>query len=114
MEKFLRKIDRASEDAWRDYWRLNYACAVQPRAHNHMPDLASICASLQREFMPERIRVVQLSPNQWGGTQNELTSSEIDALRGSDVEVIALDARRSGYPVEPGNIRVLADFFDFT
>src|SRR5438105_11615357 len=26
MEKFLRKIDRASEDAWRDYWRLNYAC----------------------------------------------------------------------------------------
>lgn len=112
--QFHRKIDRTTEIAWWSYWRINYACAIQPRAFNNMPGIVDVCNGLIREFLPERIRVVQLAPDQWGNLPSSLTSVEIDGLRALDVEVISIDARRSSNPADPGNIRVLADFFDFS
>ena len=67
--RFLRKIDRATEIAWWSYWRLNYACAVQPRPFNKMPGIVDVCADLVGEFLPERIRVVQLAPDKDGASQ---------------------------------------------
>lgn len=112
--KFHRKIDRACAVAWRSFWRVNYACAVQPNAFNNMPDIVGVCDGLIHAFLPERIRVVQLSPNQWDQQTSRLTTAQIDGLRGLDVEVISIDARRSQHPAEPGNVRILADFFDFS
>ena len=112
--EFHDKIADACRTAWNEYWRINYASAVQPRAANRMPGIVQVCDGLRRAFLPERIRVVQLAPDQWGGTESQLTTSEVDGLRALDVEVIAIDARRSGKPAEPGNVRVLADYFDFS
>ena len=111
---FHEKIDDACSAAWADYWRINYASAVQPRAANQMPGIVGVCDGLKRAFLPERIRVAQLVPDQWGNAFSELTTSEVDGLRALDVEVIAIDARRSSKPAEPGNVRILADFFDFS
>ncbi|WP_105435802.1 hypothetical protein [Neorhizobium tomejilense] len=113
--EFVEKIDRASEVAWAEgFWRLNYVSAVQPRAANNMPDIADICDVLHQEFWPERIRVVLLSPNVWDIRAAQLTNAEVDRLRALDVEVLTIDARKSNHPVEPGNVRILADYLDFT
>lgn len=113
--QFVDKIDRVTESAWNSgFWRVNYVSAVQPRAAKNMPDIADICEALIREFLPERIRVVLLSPNVWDERVAQLTNSEVDRLRAADVEVITIDARKSVHPVEPGNVRLLADFFDFS
>lgn len=112
--QFHHKIDRACEIAWRSFWRVNFACAVQPNAFNKMPDIVGVCDGLVQAFLPERMRVVQLSPDQWGQQTSQLTTAQVDGLRGLDVEVISIDIRRSQYPAEPGNVRVLADFFDFS
>ena len=111
---FYRKLDRVTEIAWWRYWRVNYASAVQPRPFRRMPGIVDICDGLMKQFKPERVRVVQLAPDQWGGSKSQLTGVEIDGLRALDVEVIALDARRSSALAEPGNVRILADYFDFT
>ena len=80
-----------------------------------MPDIVAVCGGLIRKFDPERIRVVQLAPDQWGNNHSQLSNATVDGLRLLDVEVVAIDARRrSGCPAEPGNIRILADFFDFS
>lgn len=113
-DEFHQKIDDACASAWSDFWRINYVSAIQPRPRNHMPDVVAIGAGLRAEFLPERIRVVQLAPNQWGETGSALSRAEIDGLRQLDVEVLAVDARRSGHPAEPGNVRILADYFDFS
>lgn len=113
-DEFHAKIDDACRSAWSEFWRINYVSAAQPRPRNNMPDVVDICAGLRREFMPERIRVVQLLPDQWGETASALSRAEIDGLRRLDVEVLAIDARRSDHVAEPGNVRVLADFFDFS
>ncbi len=112
--EFHQKIDDACASAWNLFWRINYVSAIQPHPRNHMPGIVDVCAGLRAEFMPERIRVVQLSPDQWGGSASALTQAEIDGVRALDVEVLAIDARRSGHPAEPGNVRILADYFDFT
>lgn len=112
--EFHQKIDDACASAWYEFWRINYVSAIQPRPRNHMPDVVAVCAGLRAEFMPERIRVVELAPDQWGNTTSELTQADVDGLRQLDVEVLAIDARRSVLPAEPGNVRILADFFDFT
>ena len=114
MAEFFRKIDRASEIAWWTYWRFNYACAVQPRAAGKMPGIVDVCKGLTGQFLPERVRVVQLSPGQDRSQSSALTTTEVDGLRQLDIEVITVDARRSQLPVEPANTRVLADFFDFS
>ena len=55
-----------------------------------------------------------LAPDQAGLQSSALATTEVDGLRKLDVEVITIDARRSAQPAEPGNTRILADFFDFT
>lgn len=112
---FHKKIDDAAKSAWANYWRINYISAVQPNASNLMPGIVDTCEALKREFMPERIRVVQLFPDQSNDElQQHISSTDIDGLRKLDVEIISIDARRSSHPAEPGNIRILADFFDFS
>jgi hypothetical protein len=111
--QFHQKIDDACATAWSDFWRICYVSAVQPHSRNSMPGIVDVCYGLRTAFLPERIRVVQLAPDQWGNAASRLTDAEIDGLRRLDVEVLAIDARRSGHPAEPGNERILADFFDF-
>lgn len=112
---FHQKIDDACAAAWSAFWRVNYVSAIQPHPRNQMPGIVAVCDGLRTEFLPERIRVVQLAPDQWGTAASRLTDSEIDGLRRLDAEVISIDARRrNGLPAEPGNERVLADFFDFS
>jgi len=112
--QFHQKIDDACATVWADFWRICYVSAVQPQPRNNMPGIVDVCDELKTEFQPERIRVVQLAPDQWGNAASRLSDAEIDGLRRLDVEVLAIDARRSGHPVEPGNERILADFFDFS
>ncbi len=112
--EFHQKLDRETEIGWGKCWRVNYACAIQPRAFNRMPGIVNVCDGLIKEFWPERIRVVQLTPDQWGNQTSQLTTVDIDGLRMLDVEVITIDARRSAHAAEPGNVRVLADYFDFS
>ena len=108
-------LDRFTERAWWSFWRVNFACAVQPRPFNKMPGIVDVCDGLIQDFLPERIRVVQLAPDQWGGGHSALTTAEVDGLRALDVEVLSIDARRNpSHPAEPGNVRILADFFDFS
>ena len=96
------------------YRRLNYFSAIQPRPLKNMPGTVQVCADLKRVFKPERIRVVVLAPDKDGGSTSDLSANEIDGLRQLDIEVCRIDARRSNYHVEPGNVRQLADFFDFS
>ncbi len=113
--QFHRRLDRVTAHSWKLFWRVNVACAVQPRAFGKMPDIIQVCDGLLRQFNPERIRVVQLAPDRLGTLDSQLTVTEVDGLRRLDVEVISIDARRSPpRPVELGNVRVLADFFDFS
>jgi hypothetical protein len=112
--QFHQKLDRVTEIAWWAYWRVNYACAVQPQPFKNMPGIVDVCGDLKREFKPERIRVVQLAPDQWGNQTSQLTTKDLDGLRKLDVEVVTIDARRSSHPAEPGNVRILADYFDFS
>jgi hypothetical protein len=112
--EFLQKIDDACASAWPEFRRINYISAVQPKSRNHMQGIVTVCQGLITAFHPERIRVVQLFPDQWGEDASRLGDVEIDGLRQLDVEVVALDARRSVNAVEPGNVRILADYFDFS
>lgn len=108
-------LDRFTKRAWWSCWGVNFACAVQPRPFNKMPGIVDVCDGLIQDFLPEHIRVVQLAPGQWGGGHSELTTAEVDSLRALDVEVLSIDARRNpSHPAEPGNVRILADFFDFS
>lgn len=113
--QFHNRLDRVTAHAWKLFWRVNVACAVQPRVFRNMPGIVQVCEGLLKQFNPERIRVIQFAPDQLGTLDSQLTTVELDGLRGLDVEVISIDARRNPVlPVEPGNLRVLADFFDFS
>ncbi len=113
--EFHRRLDEIAVRARRDHWRINFVCAVQPQQSNNMPGIVKTCKGLLGYFSPERIRVVQLAPDKDGNLHSQLTPAEVDGLRDLDVEVISIDARsRQGVPAEPGNIRLLADFFDFS
>ena len=113
--EFHRKIDRVAAKLLRQgFFRFNYACAIQPLATNLMGDIVSVCDGLQKAFKPERIRVVQLVPDQWGTTSSQLTTSQVDGVRRLVAEVLALDARRGKQPADPANVRLLADYFDFS
>ena len=115
IQTFVSKIDRETETAWHDSWRLNYASAIQPRAANQMPGIVDVCQAVWGAFKPERIRVVILAPDIYGDTRNLISNEEVDALRTLDIEVLTIDARmRADIAAEPGNIRILADYFDFS
>ena len=112
---FHEKIDEACKHAWNQFWRINYVSAVQPGRRGAMPAIVDLCTGLVDAFMPERIRVVQLVPDQKGDEDSCLSLADIDGLRAIDVEVLTIDARRrANHDAEPGNVRILADFFDFS
>lgn len=115
LEQYLRKIDDALVIAWNSYWRVNYISAIEPVPRGKAPNIVEICRHVKDAFRPERIRIVQLLPDQWGSGGGRLDDDSVELLRGLDVEIAAIDARRSrsGRDVEPGNIRILVDFFDF-
>lgn len=89
-----------------------FACALQPDAHNKMPDVVDSVRSFIAAFDPERVRVVFLSPNRHGlelkgfVPGRDLTD---ELLRINGVEVACVDARHRA-----ANGLFLADFFDFT
>ncbi len=113
--EYHKSIDKKALAARRqNFRRINFAGAIQPGPRNLMPGIVEVCSGLIKSFEPERIRVVQLSPNQYGNTDYTLKTDEIDKLRRLDVEFISIDARRGGGTVESANVRILADFFDFS
>jgi len=114
LAEFFRKLDRAMERAWNTFRRINIACAVQPQAVGPTPDLVTICRQFQAQFLPERIRVVQIDPRQDGQPGALLTLLEVDQLRSIDVEILTVDGRRPLRPRAYPNGLLLADFFDFT
>lgn len=91
-------------------------CASNEGGRHHAGENEGLGAGPRRLVPAQRnmIRVVQLSPDQWGGAASALTQVDIDGLRALDVEVLAIDARRSDHSAEPGNVRILADYFDFS
>jgi hypothetical protein len=78
LAEFHQKLDRVTEIAWWKYWRINCACAVQPRSFKRMPGIVGVCDGLTKQFMPERVGVLQLAPNQWGNQISQLTTAEVD------------------------------------
>jgi hypothetical protein len=115
--QFHAKIQKAAARLWwAGYRRMNFACAIQPDQHNHMPGIIQVCDDLIKVFAPERIRVVQLAPDQGGKLDSRLSNTEVDGLRQfRDVETLSIDARkRAGVFAEPGSVRILADYFDFS
>ncbi len=113
LEKFFDKIDREMKRAFDQFWRFNYACALQPEAENKMPDLVTICKKLNARFAPERIRVILIDPRQDGRPGSRLAQSDVDELRSLSVEMAIIDAHRSTPLYEYPNGIFLADFFDF-
>jgi hypothetical protein len=79
--QFHQKIDQASAGAGSDFRRMNYVSAIQPRPRNKMPGVVAVCQGLQNEFRPERMRVVQLAPDQGGRQTSRLSEVEVDGLR---------------------------------
>jgi hypothetical protein len=111
---FLDTINQAAKSAWNKGWRINIACAVKPFATPKTPSAADICFKLKKEYLPERIRLIQLSPQQDGGSGSLLPLNEIDRLRTIEVEILTIDARRHIGKYPHTNGLLLADFFDFT
>jgi hypothetical protein len=111
--EFHEKIERACRATKQPFENINYACAVQPEKARKMPGIVETCNGLIRQFCPQRIRVVQLCPDQSGRGDSAIGRADIDLLRKLDVEVVSINATRSQHPAEPGNVRILADFFEF-
>lgn len=111
-EEFFQKVEHTMQNAWRDYFRFNFACALQPTAAQRMPDVVTICDQFKQRFQPERIRIVQIHPEQSGIRGTLLSSNDVDRLRTLRIEVATVDAHQSAtaYP----NGLLLADYFDFT
>lgn len=112
LTQFFNGIERFGQRAWRNGWRFNLACAVQPRATKKTPDIVTICRELKRCFLPERIRIVQIDPRQDGVRSDHLLNeNSLRRLWSINVEVASISGDRSGQPV---NGYFLADYFDFT
>lgn len=89
-----------------------FAGAFQPKAFKRMPDVVESVRLFAREFEPERVRVVFLSPTRHGVELKDflLDRDLSDELLHMDhVEVACIDARH-----REANGLFLADFFDFT
>jgi hypothetical protein len=115
IDEFFDKLDRTMERAFDMYWRFNFACALQPRAANNMPDTVTTLKKFQMRFEPERIRVIQINPRQ---DEDEtkidmLSDDEVDELRNMGIEMAIVDGRRSSASNQYPNGFFLADFFDF-
>ncbi len=112
LEEFMESIYKTACNAWNRYWRVNFACAMQPFSANNMPSITTVCKELNRVFQPERIRVVQIDPTQDGSSGSLLSLSAVSSLIQMNVEVTTIDARR--HSNLRSNAFFLADFFDFT
>lgn len=110
---FLGKVDREMERAWNDFYRFNFACALQPTAAKKMPNVVTTCNAFLQRFGPERIRLVQINPIQDGSDGALLSPLEVDRLRVLGVEVVTVDGRDSKRQPHANGL-FLADFFDFT
>lgn len=113
LRQFFTKIDHEMQKASDEFWRFNYACALQPEAENKMPDLVTICRKFNARFAPERIRVILIDPRQDGKPGSRLVQSDVDELRSLSVEMAIIDGHQSTPPFEYPNGILLADFFDF-
>jgi hypothetical protein len=90
--------------------RWNFACPLQRKAVNRMPDAVATCKAFFQPFHPERLRVVLLSPDRRGKPLQNAQVTLIPMLqRIPSVEVCCVDARDRA-----ANGLLLADFFDFT
>lgn len=114
LDDFFDELDRARRAAWRDFWRFNYACALQPFATPKTLGVIDFCEQIKKRLTPERVRVAQLDPRQDGAPGNLLPPTEVDRLRAIEVEVLTLDGRREPVGSQPPHGLLLADFFDFT
>lgn len=114
LEEFFAKIDDERRRRSHNYWRFNFACALQPTQENNMPGIVETCRAFQKRFDPERIRVVQISPRQDKRTHDEdiLSSNSIDQLRRLGVEFATIDGRRETFK-QATNGWLLADFFNY-
>jgi hypothetical protein len=106
-QQFHQKIRRKTDDG-----RWCIAGAFQPDAFKLMPDVVESIRLFQSEFVPERIRIIFLSPTRHGVSFADYSSgrdltSELQAL--SRVEVVLIDARN-----REANGLLIADFFDFS
>jgi len=114
LNQFFKKLDWTMRRAWNQFWRFNFACAMQPQATQTTPDLVTICVEIQRRLWPERVRVVQINPRQDNQPGTLLNQNEIDQLRRLEVEVLTVDGRQPAIQDQNPNGLLLADFFDFT
>src|ERR1035437_6109308 len=113
LDAFFKKLDRAMEIAYREYWRFNFACAMQLTTAGKVPDFVTLCEEFQERFEPERIRVIQIDPCQNGKPGVRLARTEIDQLRYHRIEMVVVDWDRSPTSNQDPNGYLLADFFDF-
>ncbi|WP_080400492.1 hypothetical protein [Burkholderia ubonensis] len=113
IEQFIGTIDAARRRAARlGFRRFNVACALQPFAAHAMPDLLEICAAIQAQLEPERMRVVVIDPRQDGEPGPTLERRVVQGLRSKTVELVKVDGEHS-LDQHPNGL-LLADFFDFT
>lgn len=114
LNQFLRILDRTMQRAWHQFWRFNFACAMQPQATSRTPDLVTICREIQRQLWPERVRIIQIDPRQDNQPGTLLSQGEIDQLRELDVEILTIDGRPPASSNRYPTGFLLADYFDFT
>lgn len=112
LRRFVADIQDRMMAAYREYWRFNFACAMQPGRERRMPDIVEACEGLINAFHPERMRIVQIHPQQNDESGMLLGSDRIEQLRDLRIEIMTVDAHRSS--IEHPNGLLLADFFDFT
>jgi len=90
--------------------RWNFACALQPLAANHMPDVVETVRAFVARFDPERTRVLFLSPDRHDARLQRGHLPLVAGLRTiPSVEIAWIDARD-----RTANGLLIADFFDFT
>ncbi len=108
-ENFLDKTHQKFLDRCYYARRWNFAGALQPTAHNHMPDASSSVRAFAERFNPERIRVAFLSPDKDGVFLQKKYDALVAPLRAiPSVEICWIDSRD-----RRSNGLLLADFFDF-
>jgi hypothetical protein len=115
LTQFFNGIEKFGQRAWKDGWRFNLACAVQPRATKKTPDIVTICRELKRCFLPERIRIVQIDPRQDEAAGDYLLSTaELRRLWSIDDDIVEIATISGDRRAQPMNGWFLADYFDFT
>lgn len=107
LKQFLSSIKRKCKEG-----RWCFACPLRPLEMQHMPDSADTVRAFVKQFDPERVRVVFLSPTHNGKTLDEYGDDgrlvrELGRIR--NVEVVSVPVGR-----KRANGLLLADYFDFT